>query len=208
MKRAKNQRPNTNLTHKTKAYPCAVCLGPAPPLSSLRDRDRGVCVSRLTLCNPMGCSTPGSFVPGVFQTRILERTAIPCLQGIFLTRGSRKPALFPQGSCHRPCREPAPGSHSLEVTVANDYFSKGDRLAEKKSHVVTLTGTQQSTYTGQVLHRQQRRRRPCGLSPGNSPGQNAGVGSRSLLQGIFPTPRPPTLQADSLPAEPQGKPKE
>ena len=39
----------------------------------------------------------------------------------------------------------------------------------------------------------------------NSPGQNTGVGSLSLLQGI--KPRPPTLQADSLPAETQGKPK-
>ena len=30
--------------------------------------------------------------------------------------------------------------------------------------------------------------RPHGLfSPGNSPGQNTGVGSLSLLQGIFPT---------------------
>ena len=53
---------------------------------------------------------------------------------------------------------------------------------------------------------------PRGLySPWNSPGQNTGVGSLSLLQGIFPTqgiePRSPALQADSLPAEPQGKPK-
>ena len=48
-------------------------------------------------------------------------------------------------------------------------------------------------------------------SPQNSPGQNTGVGSLFLLQGIFPNPgiepRSPTLQADSLPAEPQGKPK-
>ena len=58
-------------------------------------------------------------------------------------------------------------------------------------------------------------------SPWNSPGQNTGVGSLSLLQGIFPTqgPQPrdlpnpeieirsPALQADSLPTEPQGKPK-
>ena len=39
---------------------------------------------------------------------------------------------------------------------------------------------------------------------------HTGVGSLSLLQGIFPTqgsPRSPTLQVDSLPAEPQGKPK-
>ena len=53
--------------------------------------------------------------------------------------------------------------------------------------------------------------RPHGLhSPWNSRGQNTGVGSLSLLQGIFPTflgfePRSPALQADSLPAEPQGK---
>ena len=48
-------------------------------------------------------------------------------------------------------------------------------------------------------------------SPWNSPGQNTGVGSLSLLQGIFPTqgsnPGPPALQVDSLPAEPQRKPK-
>ena len=49
--------------------------------------------------------------------------------------------------------------------------------------------------------------RPHGLySPWNSPGRNTGVGSLSLLQGIF-QPRSPLLQTDSLPAEPQGKPK-
>ena len=45
----------------------------------------------------------------------------------------------------------------------------------------------------------------------DSPCQDIGVGSLSLLQGIFPTqgvnPRLPHLQADSLPEEPQGKPK-
>ena len=54
--------------------------------------------------------------------------------------------------------------------------------------------------------------RPHGLySPWNTPGQVTGVGSLSLLQGIFPNlgiePRFPALQADSLPAESQGKPK-
>ena len=48
-------------------------------------------------------------------------------------------------------------------------------------------------------------------SPRNSPGQNTGVGSLFLLQGIFPTqglnPGLPHLQADSLPAEPQANPK-
>ena len=47
--------------------------------------------------------------------------------------------------------------------------------------------------------------------PWNSPGQNTGVGSLSLLQGIFPTqgsnPDLPHCRWNSLPAEPQGKPK-
>ena len=55
--------------------------------------------------------------------------------------------------------------------------------------------------------------RPHGqYSPWNSPGQNTGVGNLSLLQGIFPTQGSNpglthSLQGDSLPAEPQGKPK-
>ena len=54
--------------------------------------------------------------------------------------------------------------------------------------------------------------RPHGLySSWNSPGLNTRVGSLFLLQGIFPhqgiESRSPTLQADSLPAELQGKPK-
>ena len=50
---------------------------------------------------------------------------------------------------------------------------------------------------------------PHGLySPWNSPGQNTGVGSLSLFQGIFPgiEPRSPALQEESLPAETPGKP--
>ena len=47
------------------------------------------------------------------------------------------------------------------------------------------------------------------ISPWNSPGQNTLVGRLSLLQGNLLNPgiepRSPTLQADSLPAEPQGK---
>ena len=39
----------------------------------------------LTLCDPMGCSTPGLFVHGIFQGRILEQIAIS------LSRGSSQP---------------------------------------------------------------------------------------------------------------------
>ena len=49
------------------------------------------------------------------------------------------------------------------------------------------------------------------VTPWTSPGQNTGVGSLSLLQGGLPNPgiepRSPTLWADCLPAESQGKPK-
>ena len=52
---------------------------------------------------------------------------------------------------------------------------------------------------------------PHGLySPWNSPGWNTGVGHLSLLLGSSQPrdqPRSPTLQADSLSAEPQGKPR-
>ena len=51
---------------------------------------------------------------------------------------------------------------------------------------------------------------PMDCSPWNSPGQNTGMGSLSLLQGDLPNPgiepRSPTLQADSLPAESPRKP--
>ena len=52
---------------------------------------------------------------------------------------------------------------------------------------------------------------PKYLCPWHSPGENTGVGGLSLLQGNLPNPgiqpRSPPLQGDSLPAEPQGKPK-
>ena len=49
--------------------------------------------------------------------------------------------------------------------------------------------------------------RPHGLwGPWNSPGQNTGVGSLSLLQGIFLTKGSNPLWADSLLAEPPGNP--
>ena len=32
--------------------------------------------SRLTLCDPIGCSPPGSAIPGILQARILEWVAI------------------------------------------------------------------------------------------------------------------------------------
>ena len=41
--------------------------------------------SCLTLCDPIGCSPPGSFVHGILQARVLERVAISS------SRGSSRP---------------------------------------------------------------------------------------------------------------------
>ena len=40
-----------------------------------------VALFRLTLCNPMGVSPPGSSVHGILQARILEWVAIPFPRG-------------------------------------------------------------------------------------------------------------------------------
>ena len=45
--------------------------------------------SCLTLCDPMDCSLPGSFVRGIFQARILEWVVIS------FSRGSSRPRVEP-----------------------------------------------------------------------------------------------------------------
>ena len=40
----------------------------------------------LTLCDPMDCSLPGSYVHGILQTRILEWVAIPFFGGSFQSK--------------------------------------------------------------------------------------------------------------------------
>ena len=47
-----------------------------------------------TLCNPIGCSPPGSSVQGFLQARILEWVAIPFFRGVLATQES-KPSLLP-----------------------------------------------------------------------------------------------------------------
>ena len=49
--------------------------------------------SCLTLCDPMDCNPPGSFVLRIFQARILEWGAI------FSTRGSSQPGVWTCVSC-------------------------------------------------------------------------------------------------------------
>ena len=62
------------------------CLAAHPPTTNMRIKYDLICMcvcvcmwfaqSCLTLCDPMDCSTPGSFVHGILQARILEWVAI------------------------------------------------------------------------------------------------------------------------------------
>ena len=45
-------------------------------------------LSHIQLCEPVGCSPPGSPVHGIPQARILEWVAIPFVRGIIPTQGS------------------------------------------------------------------------------------------------------------------------
>jgi len=47
-----------------------------------------------TLCNPMDCSLTGSSVHWILSARILERAAMPSLQGIFPTQGKNPVSLM------------------------------------------------------------------------------------------------------------------
>ena len=82
------------------------------------------------------------------------------------------------------------------------------RLVEKNKHALqTMRSFESESESHSVVSDSAT---PGLYSPWNSPGQNTGVGSPSLFQGIFPTqgsnPGLPHCRLDSLPAEPQRKP--
>ena len=56
-------------------------------LWTTKKKESEVAQSCLTLCDPMDCSPPGSFIHGILQARILEWVAISLPQEIFLTQG-------------------------------------------------------------------------------------------------------------------------
>ena len=95
--------------------------------------------------------------------------------------------------------------------------SQGAQCRGQTSGVASGTSTQPHPGHSQILSESESSKSESQTlcspvdSPWNSTGQNTGVGSLSLLQWIFPTQDQtqvsPALQVNSLPAEPQGKPK-
>ena len=111
-----------------------------------------------TLCNPMDCSTPRSSAPGSLQARIAKWVAIP------YSRGSSWPRDWTCMSCNS-----CTAGGFLHLSHGGKPISHPESESESRS---VMSDSLQ----------------PHGLyRPWNSPGQNTGVGSLSLFQGIFPT---------------------
>ena len=72
-----------------------------------------------TLCDPMDCSLPGSFIHGIFQARVLEWVATAfsrgssCFSSVQFSRSVVSDSLRPHESQHArpPCPSPAPRVH-------------------------------------------------------------------------------------------------
>ena len=116
-----------------------------------------------TLCDPMDCSPPGSSVHGILRQEYWSGLPFP-------SPGFPDPGTEPSS--------PALQADALTSEPPGKRTEGGDPLfnfLKVKSESQSRSGIVYSS-------------RPRGLySPGNSPGQNTGVGSHSLFQGIFPT---------------------
>ena len=154
------------------------------------------------LCNTMDCSPPGSSVHGNLQTRILKWAAIPfsrrsnlglprCRQILYCLSHQRSPEVF--------------------LDKLDFKFYKGQDHAyctHRLSHTVTAAA--------KLLSRIQLVETPwtvayqAPLSLGFLQARILEWVAIPFSRRIFPTqesnPGPPTLQADSLPSEPPGKP--
>ena len=117
-----------------------------------------------TVCNPMGCSPPGLCPwnsPG-------KSTRVGChalLQGIFLTQGSNP--------SHPHCRQ---------ILYCLSHQESSPRILEWVAYLFSGVSSQPRNRTGVSCI-------AGGFLPSELPGQpkNTGVGSLSLLRGIFPT---------------------
>ena len=130
-----------------------------------------------TLRDPMDCSPPGSSVHRILQARIVEWVATSSF------RGSSWPRYWTQVSCIADrfftvwtTRE----AHKMVYFAYNLHISS-HILCHLYITCLSESGSRSVMFSSLWPH---------GLySPWNFPGQNTGVGSLSLLQGIFPTQR-------------------
>ena len=114
-----------------------------------------------TLCDPVDHSPPGSSVHGILQARILEWVAMP----------SSVESSQPRG----------------QMSMSPDWQATSLPLVPPEKPIYIMRVVNKSESRSVMSNSLQPHATP--YSPWNSPGQNTGEGSLSLLQGIFPTQR-------------------
>ena len=114
-----------------------------------------------TLCDPVDHSPPGSSVHGILQARILEWVAMP----------SSVESSQPRG----------------QMSMSPDWQATSLPLVPPEKPIFIMRVVNKSESRSVMSNSLQPHATP--YSPWNSPGQNTGEGSLSLLQGIFPTQR-------------------
>ena len=153
----------------------------------------------LTLCNPMDCSPPGSFIHGILQARILEMGCRVLLQGIFSTPGLNPGLLHCRQILYSLSHQGRPNtsiSKNIYVFLWKKYyfllFNSTDIMWSEGCSVLSDSVT---LWTVQLMEFS----RPEYWSEYPFP-------SLWALPNPGLEPRSSTLQAHSLPAEPQEKP--
>ena len=146
--------------------------------------------------------------------------SLPLLQGIFPTQGSNLGLLHCRRILYQLSHQGSPNRNKMPNKIMHlNLKTVPHQSREKLSSMKPVPGAKRLGNHCSCLRESESEShsvvsnslRPHGLySPWNSPGQNTGVGSRSLLQGIFPTqgsnPGLPYCRW-ILSAESQGKPK-
>ena len=126
-----------------------------------------------TLCNPMDCSPPGSAVHGDSSGK---NTGVGCyalLQGVLPDPGTELSSLMSPAL--------AGGFSTTSATWGGFFTPQKITINWSFPTLTEVKWSESCTVVSDSLLSH-------GLhSPWNSPGQNTGVGSHSLLQGIFPT---------------------
>ena len=104
--------------------------------------------SQLTLCDPMGCNSPGSSVHGIIQARILEWVAISCSRGSSQPKDWTKPSMHILVSIPQliPPPFPAFGNHKFVLYICD---SENKYLKLWKSYCLFLL-----FYSALVVERQ------------------------------------------------------
>ena len=158
------------------------------------ENESEVAQSSLTLCDPMDCSLSCSSIHGIFQARVLEWIAISS------SRGSSWPRNRTQVSRIAGRRFTVWATRHLlcSRSLLFIYFIYGSACVLRHSVMSDSLHPLDCSSPGSSVHGILRQKYQSGL-PFSSPGYlpNPGIEPASSAS--------PTLQADSLPAEPSGK---